>query len=69
MCFSVKMKLRTETLILEINRNIMTIIISWSVKSGKVVYFKEPLSSPLYLVPVSTPFPMEVNDQQLKANF
>ena len=51
-----KMKIGRETSILEVNRNIIANI-SWSVESGKTVYFKEKLRYPLSPVPFSIAFP------------
>ena len=47
---TVKMKIGRETLIFEVNCNIMAKIISWSVKPGKTADFKEALRYPLKLV-------------------
>ena len=54
---TVKMKIGKETSILQVNRNIMPKIISWPVKSGKVVDFKDALTYLLCPVPFIITFP------------
>ena len=53
------MKIGRDASTLEVNRNIMSKIISWLVKSGKAVDFKEALRYLLCPVPLSTAFPDE----------
>ena len=45
---TVKIKIGRETSILEVNHNIMAKIISWLVKSGKTVDFKDAPKYPLH---------------------
>ena len=54
---TVKLTIGKETSILKVNRNIMARLISWSVKSGKAVDFKEALRYPLCPIPLSIAFP------------
>ena len=54
---TIKIKIRRETSILQVNRNIMPKIISWSVKSGKAVDFKKALRYLLCPAPLSVAFP------------
>ena len=54
---TLKIKIGREAFILQVNRNIMPKILSWSVKAGKAVDFKDALRYLLCPVPLSIAFP------------
>ena len=46
-----------KTSVVEVNRNILAKLVSWSAKTGKALNFHEALKYPLSPVPLSIPFP------------
>ena len=66
---TIKMKIGREASILQVNRNIMPQIISWSVNSGRAVDFKEGLRYLLCPVPPNIAFSDEIKRSTAKSKF